>query len=85
LLPSLWYLFRVFKSAHPMQPTASVAEFVKGLGQADFGGAAGAGGRGVQSGQMVEGSVVPGALLVAVSVALATVWDTIRRRRRGPE
>jgi cytochrome d ubiquinol oxidase subunit II len=85
LLPSLWYLFRVFKSAHPMQPTASVAEFVKSLGQADIGGAAGASGRRVQTGQTADGSVVPGALLVAASVALATVWDTIRRRRRGPE
>jgi cytochrome bd ubiquinol oxidase subunit II len=37
LLPSLWYLFRVFKSAHPRQPGLTVAAFVETLGPVDMG------------------------------------------------
>jgi cytochrome bd ubiquinol oxidase subunit II len=37
LLPSLWFLFRIFKSSNPPQPQLTAAEFAHALGPVDAG------------------------------------------------
>lgn len=85
LLPSLWYLFRVFKSRNPRHPGMTVAAFTQSLGPVDMGNDAIARSDGYQNrvsgGMLGKISLVPGVLVVGASLALAVLRVEWKRRR----
>lgn len=89
LLPSLWYLFRVFKSRNPRHPRLTVAAFVQSLGPVDAreeaprsGGSQYAATReDVFASMSANKSLLPGVLVVGVSLALAALYGFWKLRK----
>lgn len=88
LLPSLWYLFRIFKSRNPRHPELTVAAFAYSLGPVDIDdrkeGAATSASRQhipAREAALRNTSMMPGILVVGGSLALATLHALWKRRK----